>query len=50
VSSPVLVGRQREREHLRRVLERAAGAEMLLDQNELNIMTVPAGQRLIKIG
>ena len=30
VSSPVLVGRQREREHLRRVLERAAGGEMLL--------------------
>jgi DNA-binding CsgD family transcriptional regulator/tetratricopeptide (TPR) repeat protein len=30
VSSPVLVGRQRERQHLRRVLERAAGGEMLL--------------------
>jgi DNA-binding CsgD family transcriptional regulator/tetratricopeptide (TPR) repeat protein len=30
VSSPVLVGRQREREHLRRALERAAGGEMLL--------------------
>ena len=30
VSSPLLVGRQREREHLRRVLERAAGGEMLL--------------------
>ena len=30
VSSPVLVGRQREREHLRRVLERAAGGEMVL--------------------
>jgi DNA-binding CsgD family transcriptional regulator/tetratricopeptide (TPR) repeat protein len=30
VSSPVLVGRQREREHLRRALERAAGGEMVL--------------------
>jgi len=30
VSSPVLVGRQRERDHLRRVLERAAGGEMVL--------------------
>ena len=30
VSSPVLVGRQREREYLRRALERAAGGEMLL--------------------
>ena len=30
VSSPVLVGRQRERERLRRMLERAAGGEMLL--------------------
>ena len=30
VSSPVLVGRQRERELLRRVLERAAGGEMVL--------------------
>jgi len=30
VSSPLLVGRQREREHLRRVLRRAADGEMLL--------------------
>jgi len=30
VSSPVLVGRQRERDHLRRVLERAEGGEMVL--------------------
>ena len=30
VSSPALVGRQRERERLRRVLERAAGGEMVL--------------------
>ncbi len=30
VSSPVLVGRQREQERLRRVLERAAGGDMVL--------------------
>jgi DNA-binding CsgD family transcriptional regulator/tetratricopeptide (TPR) repeat protein len=30
VSSPVLVGRQRERQHLRRALERAASGELLL--------------------